>query len=321
MSAYQAVEYQMHLLNVLESEWGENALRYWWSSEGWMNKTSLKKMEEKGKDTIEIVAKLCGYILESGTPFHWTPNCVELVKAAAKKLPDNFTLGAEDLIVKTGFFHFPQPYANIQLNEKTLPNKVHSESDTAFGWHYFVDEELGPHINVVGWANMKLGDESGGIMDVPEPIPIRMYSMRLDEVTVRSMADDYANENNNGGAVPARIERNLFEIAAMLFAGQELVNVWPQRAPRAARRRAQAANEPPPKDVRVISLRRQHSEAHDASKTSMAEWSCRWAVRGHWRNQFYPSKGTNRTIWIDPYVKGPDNKPFRATTSIFSVHR
>ncbi len=40
------------------------------------------------------------------------------------------------------------------------------------------------------------------------------------------------------------------------------------------------------------------------------EWSRRWLVRGHWRNQWYPSEQVHRTIWISPYVKGPEDRPF-----------
>lgn len=40
------------------------------------------------------------------------------------------------------------------------------------------------------------------------------------------------------------------------------------------------------------------------------EWSHRWVVRGHSRNQYYPSTGEHRTIWIESYEKGPEDKPF-----------
>jgi hypothetical protein len=32
-------------------------------------------------------------------------------------------------------------------------------------------------------------------------------------------------------------------------------------------------------------------------------------VRGHWRNQWYPSLNARRPLWIAPYLKGPDDAP------------
>lgn len=37
----------------------------------------------------------------------------------------------------------------------------------------------------------------------------------------------------------------------------------------------------------------------------------RWIVRGHYRAQWYPSSGAHRVIWIAPYLKGPEDAPFR----------
>jgi hypothetical protein len=31
-------------------------------------------------------------------------------------------------------------------------------------------------------------------------------------------------------------------------------------------------------------------------------------VRGHWRNQWYPSLNAHRQRWISPYVKGPEDE-------------
>jgi hypothetical protein len=40
-------------------------------------------------------------------------------------------------------------------------------------------------------------------------------------------------------------------------------------------------------------------------------WSHRWIVRGHWRLQACGPRQTERKRrWIDPYVKGPEDKPF-----------
>lgn len=66
--------------------------------------------------------------------------------------------------------------------------------------------------------------------------------------------------------------------------------------------------------VRIIHLRRL-LEHHDApgSEPASREYTCRWLVRGHWRSQWFPKRQVHRPVWIAPHIKGPDDKPFRAT--------
>lgn len=70
-------------------------------------------------------------------------------------------------------------------------------------------------------------------------------------------------------------------------------------------------------------LRRTLVEASATTDGStLIEWSHRWIVSGHWRNQWYPSSGTHELTYILPYVKGPDDKPLRISTAeVFVVNR
>jgi hypothetical protein len=57
----------------------------------------------------------------------------------------------------------------------------------------------------------------------------------------------------------------------------------------------------------------------NASAESMPkDWSHRWIVHGHWRNQ--PTKEGSKVIWIDDYIKGrPDDKPLWVKERKFAV--
>lgn len=46
-----------------------------------------------------------------------------------------------------------------------------------------------------------------------------------------------------------------------------------------------------------------------AGRGATREYRHRWIVRGHWRNQYYPSRNDHRPIWIDPHLAGPEDKP------------
>lgn len=82
------------------------------------------------------------------------------------------------------------------------------------------------------------------------------------------------------------------------------------RTPRPERRRTQRAGLPE-RDVRIIQLKRSVAADRDTEQTPDAgrEWRHRWVVRGHWRNQWYPSLDDHRPKWIAPYLKGPADAP------------
>jgi hypothetical protein len=79
---------------------------------------------------------------------------------------------------------------------------------------------------------------------------------------------------------------------------------------RSARRRSQRAGYPA--DVRLIDVRRQAAAAsdHDDGEAHHVEWSHRWLVNPHWRQQAYgPGRSLRRPVFILPHVKGPADKP------------
>lgn len=83
--------------------------------------------------------------------------------------------------------------------------------------------------------------------------------------------------------------------------------------PRHLRRAAELKRRPPLPDVSTIVLRRawrEEKERHGNGEPM--DYSCQWLVSGHWRNQWLPSKGTWEPRYVQPYLKGPEDKPFRA---------
>lgn len=80
-----------------------------------------------------------------------------------------------------------------------------------------------------------------------------------------------------------------------------------------------------PTDVVVVDMRHRYEYR---SKTASAgekafEYSRRWLVRGHWRWQPMKDKETGlavkKRIWINPHVKGPEDKPFIATKRVHAL--
>ena len=75
------------------------------------------------------------------------------------------------------------------------------------------------------------------------------------------------------------------------------------------------------RDVLVVRLRREKGEHHDPMGEG-ANYSHRFIVGGHWRNQWFPASSVHRQIWIGAYVKGPEDKPLVVNPQrAFTLHR
>lgn len=67
-----------------------------------------------------------------------------------------------------------------------------------------------------------------------------------------------------------------------------------------------------PTNVQLIELRR-HETVKPSGQRRAVEWSSRWLVGGHWRQQPYgPGRKQRRPVYIAPYIKGPDDKPLKS---------
>jgi len=102
-------------------------------------------------------------------------------------------------------------------------------------------------------------------------------------------------------------------LALVTALGHRLTRVQPVGGARAERRRVQ--RELP--GLRVLQLST-GATVQRAEGAGSVEWSRRWMVRGHWRLQAYgPRRTLRKPLWIDPYVKGPEDKPLDVRPTVW----
>jgi len=116
--------------------------------------------------------------------------------------------------------------------------------------------------------------------------------------------------------VLARAKDQVRLIQTMWRIAQQFVPVR-ERAPRGLWRDAKRKGFDQ-RTINVCKLRR--ARGGDAEPTGR-EVSVRFLVHGHWRNQWYPSLSSHRQIWIHPYVKGPEDAPFKLTERAWEFTR
>jgi hypothetical protein len=128
------------------------------------------------------------------------------------------------------------------------------------------------------------------------------------------------NRDRDSLTAATKVDVDRTILATWLLMGQTLVRSEPVTAPRPARRRIERLDPGLDPTVRYIDLRRARTESSerpgdstddstDDSGSGTRDYRHRWIVRGHWRNQYYPSRDDHRPIWIDPHLAGPEDKP------------
>lgn len=117
----------------------------------------------------------------------------------------------------------------------------------------------------------------------------------------------------NGESREATIALQRTVLATWLLMGQTISSRVNVRAPRGARRRMQRDMPGLDPTVRYVDLRRARTttvgEPSADGEHGTRQYHHQWVVRGHWRNQWYPSRGDHRPIWIAPHLAGPDDMP------------
>jgi hypothetical protein len=107
-------------------------------------------------------------------------------------------------------------------------------------------------------------------------------------------------------------------IAASLLMQQKLAVAETGMVSRQVRRHA--ARRGLPSAVKVIRWRKVDRRQRSEDEQALVEWSHRWIVSGHWRNQWYPRFDAHLPIWIAPHQKGPKDKPLvvRETVTVWN---
>lgn len=108
---------------------------------------------------------------------------------------------------------------------------------------------------------------------------------------------------------------------AMYLMARRLAITVQHATDRATQRRAQREGQEAPPFIRVITLRRLEA-AREREAPNVVDWQWQWEVRGHWRNQFFPSEGLHKPVFIEAFIKGPSDKPLKpGVLKLFAAER
>lgn len=140
--------------------------------------------------------------------------------------------------------------------------------------------------------------------------------------SVESVPDDALTM----GGAPAAEEREemIYERSTMYalwsFMAQKIVGTDKVGFGRAIRR-SLPANYHGEHFIREIVLRSYAKHESHGDTEEGGHLTARHIVRGHWRNQWYPSRDVHKPLWIEAYIKGPEGTPLRDGTQLVKVVR
>ena len=114
-------------------------------------------------------------------------------------------------------------------------------------------------------------------------------------------------------------------VATWLLIAQRLAETTPVQVDKAIRKAYQRAGRPAP-DVRLVRIRGAHPTRHTGGPVTPQRFNgerpatpreYRWWVKAHWRQQPYgPGRRLRRPFLVLPQLRGPDDKPIKASTVV-----
>lgn len=273
-----------------------------------------------------------------GARTYWiSDDMLQLAHHAAESMPTQILLES-DLPCPNGFAMFERPVVIADLHGKNIAmsgfcwqralghDPASDVSKPVMSISFYTDPH-DPRDEYMGKA-LREAIEAGSLRhNVPrallltelvapfgeEPFNVEKITERLAEVYGKAPDADNTRRNVHWlWGVP---------LALWALMGQTIGQVTIAQAERTIRRRLEKAGSPMAANpIRMVTLRRERHEEHEPAPGSV-EWSHRWIVGGHWRQQWLPSVKAHRLQWIMPFVKGPVDKPLVVKRTVHKLVR
>lgn len=268
---------------------------------------------EDGHDHRRLFGNFERMALRRASCYYWTWAIYEAVLASSADLPDDTVVSLEkyhDMTWHWFWFERPvqvsplQPFQGVLWGAMSERGEGSTRRDRRITIHLYGKEygqlQVQDSLYLPDmWSLKRVAAESA----LPKRDALELGYARFDE--------------------PASMQDFLrFFVAMLLWIDQEILTTRNAELDRHARKRLLKVAPEQATDIKVVELRRRHQESHGEAHGDGVEWTCQWVVRGHWRQQYYPSTGERRPKWILPYVKGPEEMPLKVPRSeVFVVRR
>lgn len=205
-----------------------------------------------------------------------------------------------------------------------MPNRVPCR---AISWYWFGVEKQYPFLGLTAWAPVAYSRVTKTWAGPPAPV-IWSATPIDDPMSVSLYGEEVTFQGHDDERTQVEMKlMKLFIIAANTFMRQKLLDVQEEPLDRYARKRLekQVIQRPGARLPLVHSVhlrQRQAPKSTPSSDSKPVDWQVQWSVRGHVRQQWFPSLNEHLPRYIHPYLKGPEDKPMKPrATPIYEVTR
>ena len=246
------------------------------------------------------------------------------IETGCRLFEEEDTADASLIPSRTGFAYFS---SGVRITENMV---IH-------GLYWFKIDDLGDEgreKTVVVGFNDKLNESDGAKSswdrsfegrEIPDTRWIyRSYHM-YDETTAMvhsSSAMEALKDDLKSSVVGTTLSQVMHAFLLMVSQPPEIVTTSTQ-GPTNKKQINRLSAKNVPSEVTVIDIRHRRKSISTSASPSNIEYSRRWYVEGHWRWQPFKNPETRewarKRIWINSYIKGPDDKPFVATKRVYAL--
>jgi len=331
-AAIQAHHEVLHFLHGRHAEW---------YLQSWCADFDFKYGQVASQPCV-AAAKLLLPDVYRADPIYISPDMQQVVYSAMKGFDPTEEMGVDDFFIPNGFAYLPEPFFSITVdggrlawraiswkvepmfmvdNDDILPkvtrDRYRFTEDELRAEGVPIEYDLVARISM--WAHMDDEDDfpmPPGFEDTLKILNTKWLVSHMTAIPIAAIPD--IRETRGEGDATAEW-LNFLRVLNRVMAEKVIVKARHQ-APRPYRREAQRRNWPV-KDVVVVELRRHTTKGEHDGENGGREYTHRWMVEGHWRNQWYPSMKKHRQKYIASYVKGPDDKPFIDKGRVWNLDR
>jgi len=301
----KAPEAQLELHRWLTSEQGVRWSREWIALE-------TRKEPIKGH-MYGMLHEATKQSLLTADPIWVSGEMCEIVSMARESFqPESIEMS--DFIVPTGFVYFEQPQVIADRHGLDMPIGAFHWTPTAFQDKHNPEkdpEETRWGMALAMYSSMRVphGDQDQALiaslktLGDPALVPLHYTVVEFGEELGEGQLYD-----EDGSYTAADQWWKLIQSTLRLMQ-QRVATQESMRTPRPTRRRMERGGFTDPADVLVIRLRRATVKHGEETGEPRRHFSHRFPRAGHWRNQWYPSLGKHRQIYIDPTIVGDESLP------------
>lgn len=248
---------------------------------------------------------------------------VDLIDTAAPTMPDQ-ELHDIDIPTPHGFLYFAEPLPDRSGTPPDLP--IHAISWAYLSSDHILLSERGTADSILITSYIRIIDQAATIgrseADLLPGSPKYVANATVVWTIGTLIGKVFGDVPPPGKATPGFYQR---VAAAFWTLSQQpkMTTTTPQSPgqPSDVRRYRRAGIVDPAAPVSVVRLRRPSAAAlgngvgRAGGRMSVRAWT-----RGHWRNQWYSSVQLHRHIWVDPFIRGPEDAPFVGGERVFLAH-